>query len=240
MQQGKGECMITIRKSNERGATQVDWLDSRHTFSFNDYYDPDHIGFRTLRVINDDRVAPAAGFGTHPHRDMEIVTYVLSGSLAHKDSLGASSEIQRGEVQRMTAGTGIRHSEFNGSKTEPAHFLQIWIVPEKKGLHPEYEQREFADGEKQGRFRLVASHDGRDQSLTIHQDVDLFAALIAPGQRLVHSLRPGRHAWVQVATGTVSLSGQLLTAGDGAAATDEQQLELTGIDKAEVLLFDLS
>ena len=175
--------MISIRHAAERGTTRLNWLDSRHTFSFGDYYDPEQMGFRSLRVINDDRVAPAAGFGMHGHRDMEIVTYILSGSLAHRDSLGTGSVMKRGDVQRMSAGTGIRHSEFNASQDEPVHFLQIWLLPERAGLSPEYEQREFTDDDKRGRLRLVASHDGRDGSLAIHQDADIFAALLAPGER---------------------------------------------------------
>jgi redox-sensitive bicupin YhaK (pirin superfamily) len=232
--------MISIRRSSERGATRLDWLDSRHTFSFSDYFDPEQMGFRSLRVINDDRVAPGAGFGMHGHRDMEIVTCVLSGTLAHRDSLGTGSEMRRGDVQRMTAGTGIRHSELNGSKQEPVHFLQIWVLPEQNGLSPEYEQRQFSDADKRGRLRLVASHDGRDQSLTIHQDVDLFATFLDGGQRLTHQLRPGRHAWIQVAEGVLALNGHTIEVGDGAAVSDEPLVELAGIDNAEFLLFDLA
>jgi quercetin 2,3-dioxygenase len=232
--------MISIRRSSERGATRLDWLDSRHTFSFGDYYDTEQMGFRSLRVINDDRVAPGAGFGTHGHRDMEIVTYVLSGSLAHRDSLGTGSEMRRGDVQRMSAGTGIRHSEFNGSKQEPVHFLQIWLLPEKNSMSPEYQQRQFGDADKRGRLRLVASHDGRADSLTIHQDIDLFAALLGRGDRVTHQLRAGRHAWIQVAEGSLALNGQTLKAGDGAAVSDETLLELAGVDDAEFLLFDLA
>jgi redox-sensitive bicupin YhaK (pirin superfamily) len=232
--------MISIRHSSERGATRLDWLDSRHTFSFGDYYDPEQRDFRSLRVINDDRVAPGAGFGTHGHRDMEIVTYVLSGSLAHHDSLGTGSVMKRGDVQRMSAGTGIRHSEFNGSKQEPVHFLQIWILPERNGLSPEYEQRQFSDDDKRGRLRLVGSLDGRGESLTIHQDIELFAALLARGERVSHQLRSGRHAWIQVAEGVLTLNGQTLEAGDGAAVSDETLLELAGVDDAELLLLDLA
>jgi redox-sensitive bicupin YhaK (pirin superfamily) len=232
--------VISIRQSSERGATRLDWLDSRHTFSFGDYYDREQRGFRSLRVINDDRVAPGAGFGTHGHRDMEIVTYVLSGSLAHRDSLGSGSAMKRGDVQRMSAGTGIRHSEFNGSKQEPVHFLQIWILPERNGLSPEYEQRHFSDDDKRGRLRLLGSLDGRGESLTIHQDIELFAALLARGGRVSHQLRSGRHAWIQVAKGVLTLNGQTLDAGDGAAVSDETLLELAGVDDAELLLFDLA
>jgi quercetin 2,3-dioxygenase len=232
--------MITIRRSVERGTTRLDWLDSRHSFSFGDYYDPRNMGFRVLRVINDDRVAPDSGFGMHGHRDMEIVTYVLAGSLEHRDSLGTGAVMRRGDVQRMTAGTGIRHSEFNPSKTEPLHLLQIWLLPERTGLAPEYDQRHFSDDDKRGRLRLLASHDGRDGSLTIHQDTDLYAALLAPGERVSHRLREGRHAWIQVAGGALTVNGQTLKAGDGAAVSDGQFLELTPTESAEVLLFDLA
>jgi quercetin 2,3-dioxygenase len=232
--------MIRIRPARRRGQTALGWLDSRHTFSFGDYYDPEHMGFRSLRVLNDDRVAPGGGFGTHPHRDMEIVTYVLGGALAHRDSLGTGSVIKAGDVQRMTAGTGIRHSEFNASADEPVHFLQIWLLPERRGLAPGYEQRTVPEAEKRGRLRLVASHDGRDGSLTIHQDADVYAAVLDPGERASHRLRPGRHAWVQVARGSVTLNGQPLRAGDGAAVSDETSLDLAGTEPAEVLLFDLA
>jgi len=231
--------MISIRHSSERGATRLDWLDSRHTFSFSDCYDPKQMGFRSLRVINDDRVAPAGGFGTHGHRDMEILTYVLEGSLEHRDSLGTGSVLRRGDVQRMSAGTGIRHSEFNPSKTEPVHFLQIWLIPEESRLQPEYEQKHFADEDKCSRLRLVVSRDGRDGSLAIHQDAEVYAALVPPGERLSHRLRSGRHAWLQVADGAVILNGRTLEAGDGAAVSDEPLLEITGTETAEVLLFDL-
>jgi redox-sensitive bicupin YhaK (pirin superfamily) len=231
--------MISIRHSRDRGTTRLDWLDSRHTFSFSDYYDPEQMGFRSLRVINDDRVAPGGGFGMHGHRDMEIITYVLSGSLAHRDSLGTGSALKRGDVQRMSAGTGIRHSEFNGSNVEPAHFLQIWIVPERAGLQPEYQERHVSDAEKHGRLKLIASHDGKDQSLAVHQDMSLYACLLKHGERVAHELRPGRHAWVQVASGAVTLNGQTLETGAGAAVSDEKLLELTGVDDTELLLFDL-
>jgi redox-sensitive bicupin YhaK (pirin superfamily) len=231
--------MISIRSSSERGAIRLDWLDSRHTFSFGDYYDPKQMGFRSLRVINDDRVAPAGGFGTHGHRDMEILTYVLEGSLEHRDSLGTGSVLRRGDVQRMSAGTGIRHSEFNPSKTEPVHFLQIWLIPEENRLQPEYEQKHFSDEDKRSRLRLVVSRDGRDGSLAIHQDAEVYAAILASGEHLSHRLRPGRNAWLQVAAGAVTLNGHTLKAGDGAAVSDEPLLELTGTEAAEVLLFDL-
>jgi redox-sensitive bicupin YhaK (pirin superfamily) len=232
--------MITARRSGERGATRLDWLDSRHTFSFGDYYDPQHMGFRVLRVINDDRVAPGSGFGMHGHRDMEILTYILSGSLEHRDSLGSGAVMKRGDVQRMSAGTGIRHSEFNPSRMEPGHFLQIWLLPERTGLRPEYEQRHFTEEEKSGRLRLLASHDGRDGSLTIHQDVNVLGAVLAPGDRISHRLGAGRHAWIQVAAGALQLNGQPLSAGDGAALTAEPAVELFGTETAEVLLFDLA
>jgi redox-sensitive bicupin YhaK (pirin superfamily) len=232
--------VITIRRADQRGRTRLDWLDSRHTFSFSDYYDPEQMGFRSLRVINDDRVAPGAGFGTHSHRDMEILTYVLEGALEHRDSLGTGSVIRRGDLQRMSAGTGIRHSEFNPSPSEPVHFLQIWLLPERAGLRPGYEQRHFSDADKRGQLRLVAARDGREGAVTIHQDVDLYAALLDTGQAVRHRLRDGRAAWVQLATGGVTLNGQRLTAGDGAAGSGEPVLELVGTEPAEVLLFDLN
>jgi redox-sensitive bicupin YhaK (pirin superfamily) len=232
--------MITIRKKDERGVSRYDWLDSRHTFSFDRYYDPRHTGFRSLRVINDDRVAPGAGFPTHGHRDLEILSYVLEGGLEHKDSTGTGSVIVPGDVQRMSAGTGIMHSEYNHSKTEPAHFLQIWILPERKGIRPEYEQKKYSAEEKRGKLRLIASRDGRDGSVTIHQDVDLHATVLDAGERVTHTIRPGRHAWVQVARGEVALNDLPLVAGDGAAVSEEQNLEIAGKGPAEILLFDLA
>ena len=232
--------MITRHPASGRGRTRIDWLDSRHTFSFGDYYDPKQMGFRSLRVINDDRVAPAAGFGTHGHRDMEIVTYVLQGELEHRDSLGTGDILRRGDVQRMTAGTGIRHSEFNPSKSDPAHFLQIWLLPERPGLPPSYEQRNFPDEEKRGKFRLIAAPAGRGGVLDIHQDVELFASILAAGDRVAHDLRTGRGAWLQVARGRVELNGQALGEGDGAEVSDEKRLEIAAQDDAEVLLFDLA
>jgi redox-sensitive bicupin YhaK (pirin superfamily) len=231
--------MITVRHRHERGQTRLDWLDSRHTFSFGDYYDPAHMGFGSLRVINDDRIAPGAGFGRHPHRDMEILTYVLAGTLQHRDSLGTGSLIRPGDVQRMTAGTGILHSEYNHSPAEPVHLLQVWILPEERGLRPGYEQKTFPESERRGRLRLVASRDGRDGSVTVRQDVDLFAALLGPGDDVAHPLRRGRRAWVQVATGAVTLNGRPLQAGDGAEVEDEPALRLTADGPAEILLFDL-
>jgi redox-sensitive bicupin YhaK (pirin superfamily) len=232
--------MMTIRRAEARGRTKIGWLDSRHSFSFGDYYDPEHMGFRALRVINDDRVRGGAGFGMHPHRDMEIVTYLLEGSLEHQDSLGTGSVIRPGEVQRMTAGTGILHSEYNPSRTEAAHLLQVWLLPEREGLQPGYEQRAFPEVERTGRLCLVAAHDGRDGAVTIHTDVDLYAGLFAGGETVTHSLRAGRSAWVQIARGAVRLNGEELRAGDGAAVRDEQTLELVATEAADLLLFDLA
>jgi len=232
--------MITIRPAAERGRTKIGWLDSRHSFSFGDYQDYDHMGFHSLRVINDDRVAPGGGFPTHPHRDMEIVTWVLSGALEHKDSLGTGSAIRPGELQRMTAGTGILHSEFNGSKAEPVHLLQIWLFPEKRGLTPGYDQKSFPAAERKGRLKLIASRDGRDGSVSFHTDASLYVAALGPGQKVSHALAPGRAAWVQVATGSVTLNGKTLAAGDGAAVENESALELVGVEDGETLLFDLA
>jgi redox-sensitive bicupin YhaK (pirin superfamily) len=232
--------MMDIRRSQERGHADHGWLDSHFTFSFADYYDPKFVQFRTLRVINEDRVAPQGGFPTHPHRDMEIVTYVLEGGLEHRDSMGNGSVIRPGEVQRMSAGTGVTHSEFNASKTEPVHLLQIWMLPKRKGIKPGYEQKTFSEAEKRGRLRLMASPDGREGSVTIHQDNELYAAVLGAGESARHELKPDRHAWVQVARGRVRLNGQELEAGDGAALSREEVVELTGVEKAEVLLFDLA
>jgi redox-sensitive bicupin YhaK (pirin superfamily) len=232
--------MIQIRRADERGRSRFDWLDSRHTFSFGEYRDPRHMGFRTLRVINEDRVEPGRGFGTHGHRDMEIVTYVLEGALRHRDSMGNGSIIRPGDVQRMTAGTGVTHSEENPSAVEPVHFLQIWFLPERDGLHPGYEQRTFTDDEKRGMLRLVASRDGRDGSVTVHQDVDLSAALLEPGEEITHPLQHGRHAWVQIVRGAIALDGQALAAGDGAAVSDAPTLAFRATAPSEVLVFDLA
>jgi redox-sensitive bicupin YhaK (pirin superfamily) len=232
--------MITIRPANERGQTEIGWLDSKHTFSFGDYYDPDHMSFRSLRVLNEDWVLPGTGFGRHPHRDMEILTYVLEGGLEHRDSLGTGAVIRPGEVQRMTAGTGILHSEVNASREEPVHLLQIWIMPERSGLKPGYEQRAFPEAERRGRLRLVAARDGRDGAVTVHQDVDLFAGLLDAEDQVTHRPRPGRHAWVQVARGAVTLNGRRLQAGDGAAVSEEPAIELAATEPSEVLLFDLA
>jgi|HubBroStandDraft_6_1064221.scaffolds.fasta_scaffold373979_2 redox-sensitive bicupin YhaK (pirin superfamily) len=232
--------MMTIHPAEARGRTRIDWLDSRHSFSFGDYQDPKQMGFRTLRVINDDRVAPAAGFGMHGHRDMEIITYVLDGALEHRDSLGTGEVLRRGDVQRMTAGTGIRHSEFNPSQTEPAHFLQIWLFPERRGLTPGYEQKNFPDVEKQGRLRLIAAAEPRDGALKIHQDVDLYASVLGGGESATHEIAEGRSAWVQVARGSVELNGTRLAAGDGASVLDQRGLEFVSRDGGEFLLFDLN
>jgi redox-sensitive bicupin YhaK (pirin superfamily) len=232
--------MVTVRHRDDRGVSRYDWLDSRHTFSFDHYYDARYMGFRSLRVINEDRVAPGAGFPTHGHRDMEILSYVLDGALEHKDSTGTGSTIASGDVQRMSAGTGVAHSEYNHSKTAPVHFLQIWILPEREGIQPGYEQRLFTAEEKRGRLRLIAAREGRDGAVTIHQDVSLFAAMLEPGERVTHSIQPGRHAWVQVARGAMALNGHQLVAGDGAAVSNEQRLEIEGGKPTELLLFDLA
>ncbi len=232
--------MIQVRKSNERGHADHGWLDTHHTFSFADYHDPDHMGFRTLRVINEDRVAPAQGFGRHGHRDMEILSYVLEGGLAHEDSTGGGGVIRPGDVQRMSAGTGVMHSEFNASRSEPVHFLQIWLLPERRGIVPGYEQKHFPPEQRQGRLRLVASPDAADGSLEIHQDARVYTTLLGNGQSVTQALAPGRHAWVQVARGQVRIGDTVLSAGDGAAISDERSVTLTADDASEVLLFDLA
>jgi len=231
--------MITIRRAGERGHANHGWLDTNHTFSFADYYDPAHMGFRALRVINEDRVQEGMGFGTHSHSDMEIVSYVLEGQLAHRDSMGTGSVIRPGDVQRMSAGTGVAHSEMNPSESEPVHFLQIWIIPEQRGIKPSYEQKKFEDDERRGTLRLVASPDAQDGSVTIHQDVRIYSTLLDDGQSVTHELRPDRYGWVQVTRGEVDLNGQRLEAGDGAAISEETTVALSGRG-AEVLLFDLN
>jgi redox-sensitive bicupin YhaK (pirin superfamily) len=231
--------MLTIRRATERMHTQIGWLDSRHTFSFGEHHDPRYMGFRALRVINEDRVAPGQGFGTHSHRDMEILSYVLEGALRHQDSIGTGSVIKPGDVQRMTAGTGVLHSEQNASKTEAVHFLQIWVQPARQRLPPGYEQRAFPLADRMGRITLLASQDGRDGSVTIHQDVDLYSAALATGDRAALPLRSDRQMWVQVARGRVRLNNSELSAGDGAALADESAVELEANEPAEVLLFDL-
>jgi len=232
--------MITLRPSNKRGHANHGWLDSYHTFSFANYYDPNHMGFRALRVINEDRVQPGRGFGTHGHRDMEIITYVLEGAVEHKDSLGNGAIVTPGEVQRMSAGTGIMHSEFNPSQTEPVHFLQIWILPDQQGLQPSYEQRAFELEQRQGKLRLIAAKDGRDGAVTIHQDVDLYSAVLQPGDRVSHQLQPNRYGWLQVAQGAASLNGYALKAGDGVAVSQAESLNINTDSGAEILLFDLA
>ncbi|MGK3959630.1 pirin family protein [Sorangium sp. So ce118] len=231
---------MQIRRSSERGYADHGWLRSFHTFSFADYQDPDHMGFRALRVINDDYVAPGRGFGTHGHQNMEIVTYVLEGELEHKDSMGNGSTIRPGEVQRMSAGTGVYHSEINASKSSVTHLLQIWILPDRRGYTPSYEQKAFSEEERRGKLRLVASQDGRDGSVTVHQDVSLFVGLLGHGQEARYELAQGRNAWVHVARGSVELNGTLLEAGDAAAITAGGALRLVGKDPGEVLLFDLA
>jgi quercetin 2,3-dioxygenase len=232
--------MMDILKSEERGHANHGWLDSHFTFSFADYFDPEQVQFRTLRVMNDDRIAGGGGFPKHPHRDMEIVTYVLEGALEHKDSMGNGSVIKPGDVQYMSAGTGVAHSECNASKTEPVHMYQIWMLPEKQGLKPTYDQKTFSDAEKRGKLRLVASPDGRDGSVRIRQDNQLYATVLGAGETVKHALKKDRHAYVQVARGSVKLNGTELREGDGAAISEEKAVELTGVKDAEVLLFDLA
>lgn len=231
---------IAVRLSEERGKANFGWLDSRHSFSFGHYYDESHMGFGPLRVINEDKVAPGGGFPAHPHQDMEIISYVVEGGLEHRDSLGTGSVIRPGDVQRMSAGTGVRHSEFNASDSEPVHFLQIWIIPEKRGIAPSYEQKSFADAEKQGRLRLIGSRDGRDGSLTIHQDVDLYATQLSEGERVTHAPGDGRGVWVQVVKGRTSVNGKILKAGDGVAISDAETVAVAALSPSEVLLFDLA
>ncbi len=231
--------MIRIRRAEERGHFDHGWLDTYHTFSFADYYDPEYTSFRALRVINEDRVQPGQGFGMHGHRDMEIVTCILEGALQHRDSLGGGAVLKPGELQRITAGTGVLHSEFNPSTTEPVHLYQIWLLPERKGLVPGYEQRSFPEAEKQNRWQLVASRDGRNGSLTVHQDVALSLASLGEGRELSHELAPGRHAWLQVLHGAVTLNGQQLAAGDAAAVSGEKGLAVRAAVPSEVMLFDL-
>jgi quercetin 2,3-dioxygenase len=231
---------MAIRKADERGVADFGWLDSRHSFSFGQYFDPKHMGFGPLRVINEDRVAPGGGFPTHPHKDMEIISYVLEGALAHKDSTGVGAIVRAGDVQRMTAGTGVRHSEYNASDRSPVHFLQFWILPEREGLPPGYEQKRFGPQEKRGRLRLVASRDGREGSLTIHRDVDVYATLLTPGESVSHTVAQGRSAWVQVAHGEIAVNGERLAAGDGIALSGTDLLRLDGREDAEALVFDMA
>jgi redox-sensitive bicupin YhaK (pirin superfamily) len=231
--------MIKVRPAGERGKTRTGWLDSNHTFSFNRYYDPRWSGFRDLRVINEDFVDQGQGFGTHSHDNMEILSYVVSGALEHRDSSGGSGVIRPGELQRMSAGTGVSHSEFNGSQTEPVHFLQIWIEPEQEGLKPGYEQRAFTEAERRGRLRLIASREGSDGSVTIRQDVKVYDALLASGEEVSYQLGGDRHAWVQVIKGTVNVNGTPLGTGDGAAISEETSLNIKASVDAEIMFFDL-
>jgi redox-sensitive bicupin YhaK (pirin superfamily) len=231
---------MQIRRSKERGFADHGWLRSFHTFSFAGYYDPKHMGFGALRVINQDRVAGGQGFGSHGHEDMEIISYVLDGALAHEDSIGTGSTIRPGDVQRMSAGTGVVHSEFNASPDEEVHFLQIWIVPEKKRQPPSYEQKAFSEEDRRGKLRLIASRDARDGALTVHQDVDIYASLLGAGDHAQHALRPGRRVWIHVARGKVAVNGTELGPGDAAAITEAGPIELNGADGAELLLFDLA
>ncbi len=228
------------RASDARGDANFGWLKSKHSFSFGSYFDEDHISFGALRVINEDRVAPGAGFPTHPHRDMEIISYVISGALEHKDSLGTGSVIRPGDVQRMTAGTGVRHSEYNHSGTDPVHFLQIWIVPEKNGLEPGYEQKAFPDTERRNALRLIGSRDGREGSLVIHQDVNLYASLLSADRSLAYDIAPGRKVWLQLVNGRLNINGSILSAGDGLGLLDPGAVSLSAQEDAEFLLFDLA
>jgi len=232
------ELMITLRPADERGHVNIGWLNSHHTFSFGHYYDPEHMGFGSLRVINDDTVQPDGGFETHGHRDMEIISYVLDGALAHKDSIGNGSVIVPGDVQRMTAGTGVRHSEFNNSNFDTVRFLQIWVLPDTDGLEPGYEQKNFDDA-RRGALKLVASKEGREDSLKIHQDIDIYATLLTKGDSESHEINEARQVWVQVADGEITLNGQHLGRGDGAAVTDERTIMIKTMSGAEVLLFDM-
>lgn len=232
--------MLTVRRAEDRGHADHGWLDTRHTFSFADYYDPRHMGFRALRVINEDRVQPGRGFGTHGHRDMEIVSYVLEGALEHKDSMGTGSVIRPGDVQRMSAGTGVHHSEYNASKTEIVHFLQIWIVPDKSAIAPGYQQKAFSTDDKRARLRLIVSPEGTDGSVSIHADARIHAATLTEGDRVEHVVLPGRHTWIQVARGRVKAAGIDLSAGDGAWASEAQTIRIEGTEDGEVLVFDLA
>jgi redox-sensitive bicupin YhaK (pirin superfamily) len=232
--------MITLRPGIERGGADHGWLKTRHTFSFNTYHDPKHMHFRSLRVINEDWVAPGQGFGTHPHDNMEIITYVLEGALEHKDSLGTGSIIRPGDAQRMSAGTGIRHSEYNQSKTEGVHLLQIWIMPNERNVAPGYEQKTFPAEEKQGKLRVIAAPDGRDGAVSIHADASLYVSVLKSGEKVQHTLAPGRSAWLQVAKGAVEFNGKKLEQGDGASASEEPKLEIKAAADSEILLFDLA
>jgi redox-sensitive bicupin YhaK (pirin superfamily) len=234
-----GQGKVVVRKAEDRGLADFGWLKSRHSFSFGAYHDPNHMGFRSLRVINDDHVDPAKGFDTHPHDNMEIISYVVAGAIEHKDSMGTGSVVRPGDVQRMSAGTGVEHSEFNPSDTEGVHFLQIWILPEQQGLEPSYEQKHFQESEKRGALRLIGSRDGRDGSITIHQDVNMYAGLFDHGENFSLPLQIDRYVWVQVVGGTVRVNGIKLHTGDAVAISEADELEIEGVDNAEVLVFDL-
>jgi redox-sensitive bicupin YhaK (pirin superfamily) len=231
--------MITVRKSNDRGVGRHGWLTSHHTFSFANFYDQQHMGFRDLRVINEDTVAAGRGFGAHQHEDMEIISIVMEGALAHRDSTGGDGILRRGEVQRMSAGSGVTHSEFNGSQTEPVHFFQIWIMPERDGITPGYEQKLFPEEERRGRLRLLVSPEAEEGSLKIHQDARLYSSILDAGQSVEHTLAKGRGAWLQVATGTVTVNGTAVSAGDGVAIEEEPSITITATHPSELLLFDL-
>ena len=232
--------MIRIRQSGDRGAVNMGWLDAKHSFSFGSYHDPGHMGFGPLRVINEDRIQPAQGFGMHGHRDMEIITYMIDGALEHRDSMGNGSVIRRGEVQRMTAGTGVRHSEFNHSQDAVTHLLQIWILPERNGLEPGYEEKAFSASDKQNRLQLIASRDARAGSLKVHQDVELFASLLEAGHQVRHVFAEGRKGWIQVVHGQLDVAGQSLSTGDGASLEDAGEVTVTAGDDSEFLLFDMA
>ena len=232
--------MLLIRRAGDRGRANLGWLDSRHTFSFASYHDPRYMGFGPLRVINEDRVQPGKGFGTHGHADMEIISYVLEGALEHRDSLGTGSVIRPGDVQRMTAGTGVEHSEFNHSKTEPVHFLQIWVIPDKRGLTPSYEERRFEEAAKRSKLALIASRTGRDGSLTIHQHTNIYASVLAPGDEVAHETERIRKSWIQVARGAITVNGEALEVGDGAAVAYEDRVTIAGRAESEFLLFDMA
>jgi redox-sensitive bicupin YhaK (pirin superfamily) len=232
--------MLTVRKAEDRGVSRISWLDSHHTFSFSDYYDPKWMGFRSLRVINDDTVAPGGGFGTHGHRDMEIITYVLDGALAHKDSLGTGSVIRPGDVQKMSAGSGIQHSEFNASREQPVHFLQIWVMPNQQGIAPAYEQLHFPREAKLGKLLLVAADSGEPGLIRLQQNARMYVTVLESSEQSVeHALAAGRHAWIQVARGEVTVNGTVLKAGDGAAVTTASTIKISGAPEGEVILFDL-
>ena len=231
---------MQVRKSQERGLGDHGWLKSRHTFSFANYYDPDYMGFRSLRVINEDRVSPGRGFGTHPHRDMEIISYVLDGALEHADSMGTGSVIRPGDVQRMSAGTGVLHSEYNHSKQDPVHFLQIWIQPGEEGLKPSYEQKSYSDKEKRGQLRLIGSQDGRDGSVQIHQDINLYATIVGPNNEVTYQPSKGRYTWIHIAQGTATINGKTFEAGDAISSDTNEAIVLFSDSEAEILIFDLA